>query len=182
MPLRRRDRCPCRPAPLLHQDVPWLKSCDQSRFRLGMLLEIVIQAGGEGVAQRAKARRAALVILLGTFLAFVGAHQEIARDSTQPVDFGRSPDDPNEIRFQLPEIVLGLRVHQAEDHTGVRLRIDMGNTIMIAIDRHRPGQVAGRVAVPAENAGARDSMAANRKRVTGQFDHPAAAAARSQID
>src|ERR1035437_397267 len=66
-----------------------------------------------------------------------GARQDVGGQPAQTVYFGRTPQRADVVLFELPEVVLGLRVHQSEDHAGVGLTVDVRHTVGVAIDGDR---------------------------------------------
>ena len=74
-------------------------------------------------------------MILGALLGFAGAHQDVARRGRAgPSTSAARPEDADVVLFELPEVVFGLRVHQAEDRVGVGLAVDVGDAVGVAID------------------------------------------------
>jgi hypothetical protein len=113
---------------------PRLEVCDDPGFHLRMCVQVVVQAVGPGVHQLLQPVRARLVLGLDVFRIDEELHPQIAPDLRLAIGFSRPPLREQEVVFHPGEVVLGLRVDEAEDCIGVGLAMDVRNPPVVAGD------------------------------------------------
>src|SRR5215475_10993938 len=123
------------------EDAPRLEACDQSRLYLRIAGDEVIQPGGERVAQNFRFGGQALVFDLRELFDFECAIGEVARQPLLAFNLGGATGGADEVGLELPEIVLALRVHQPENDARVGFAEDVRDAEIVAIDRHRTGEL-----------------------------------------
>src|SRR5215813_10961780 len=125
------------------EDAPRLETCDQSWLYLRIAGDEVVQTGGERVAQNFRFGGQALVFDLRELFDFECAIGEVARQPVLAFNLGGAAGGADEVGFELPEIVLALGVHQSEDDARVVFAEDVRHAEIVAIDRHRTGELFG---------------------------------------
>ena len=116
------------------EDEPGLPLGEQSRVDGGVLGEVMVDAGGKGVAEGAEFGAGVGVVIAGALLGFPGARHDVGGEGGGAVDFGGAAEGVEVIFFELPEVVLGLGVHESEDGVGVGFAVDVGDAVGVAID------------------------------------------------
>jgi hypothetical protein len=129
-------------------------------------MEVKVQAIGEGIHEGAEPHRTR-----GVFGAELGGvdeelHAQVAVEFFLAFDFGEAAEGVNVVKLDAVEIVLGLRVEQAEDGVGVGFSEDVGNAPGVADD----GDVAG-VLLPAGEVGGWASVSKESMHAAGMLTH-----------
>lgn len=63
-----------------------------------------------------------------------GVDDEVGREGGGAVEFGGTTEGADVVGFELPEVVFGLGVHEAERCGSIGFAVDVGDTIRIAGD------------------------------------------------
>ena len=121
-------------AMFLGEDEPGLPMGEQARMDGRVPGEVVVDAGRKGIAQSAEFGAGVGVVIAGALLGFVGARHDVGGEGGGAVDFGGAAQGVEVIFFELPEVVLGLGVHESEDGVGIRFAVDVGDAVGVAID------------------------------------------------
>ena len=124
--------------------VPGFEPRDQPRLDLRVLCQVVIQAGGKRRAEVPIVRDRAWENPRANWRTISNAAIELVGiQALGAVHFAIAAQRHDVRVFDLPEIVLGLRVGEAEDRAGVGGGVDMRHAIAVAIDDYRGGQLRG---------------------------------------
>ena len=115
---------------------PWLEARDDARLHLGMRGEVEVQAVRPRVHEGLQPRGTLGVLRLQRVGADEELHAQIAEDLALPLGFGEPPHGVDEVRLDAIEVVLSLRVDDAEDRVRVRLAVDVRDTPIFADDRN----------------------------------------------
>jgi hypothetical protein len=118
---------------------PRLEMRDQLGLDLGMRVQVEVQAIGKGHHQLLEPGRAGRVPGLHGGRRDEHLHAQVAPDFGLAFDFGQAPERIDVIEFDPPEIVLRLRIQQAEDRIGIALAEHVGDAPLVAHDGHAPG-------------------------------------------
>ena len=105
-----------------------------------MFGQVIIEAGSEGIAESPHLRIEPAIFFAGQARNLERVVKAILVQALLAVQLGSSAQSENEILFDAPEIILGLRVGKTKDSARVGLAKDMRNTIGVAINGHRLGQ------------------------------------------
>ena len=135
--------------------------------------EIIVQAGGPGVHQRAQPRRAAAIIGLQLDRVDPEPLAQILPDRAFALGLGGAAQRGQQIGLDPREIVLRLGVDRAEHGIGIARAADMGDAPIVAGDGGARGEgIADRpVGVIAGAAAAQSSQRQSRHRAHRPADH-----------
>ena len=118
--------------------VPRFDFCQQSRVYFRMTREVVVESGGEGVAQRTHMRVETRVFLAGQPRNLECVVESIFIESLLAVNFRSAAEGEDKVFLDAPEVVFGLSVGKAEHGAGVGAAKDVRDAVSVAIDRHAP--------------------------------------------
>src|SRR5882762_7086935 len=99
-----------------------------------MFGQVIIEAGSEGIAESRHLRIEPAIFFAGQARNFERVVKAILVQALLAVQLGSSAKSENEILFDAPVIILGLRVGKTEDSARVGGAKDMRNTILVAIN------------------------------------------------
>jgi hypothetical protein len=132
--------------PSVGESHPGLEVLDDSRFHFGMLVEIEIQAVGEGVHEGLQPGGAGLVLCLQRCRLDEELHAEVEVDFGFAFGLGEAAHGIDVVGFDAVEVVFGLGVLHAEDGVGVGFAVDVSDAPVVADDRD-----VGRLSLPTVN-------------------------------
>src|SRR5207302_1163287 len=117
---------------------PRLELRDDARLHLGMVVQIEVQAVRPAVHQRLEPLWAGRVLRLQAIGIDEQLHTQVAIDLSLSLGFGKPAHRVDVVRLDAIEVVLGLRVHEAENGVGVTLAVNVRDAPGVASDRDVP--------------------------------------------
>jgi hypothetical protein len=94
----------------------------------------VVDTDGKSVAEGSEFGAGVGVVVAGALLGFVGARYYVGGQGGGAIDFRGAAQGVEVVFFELPEVVLGLGVHESEDGVGIGFSVDVGDSVRVAID------------------------------------------------
>ena len=113
---------------------PRFESLDHAGLHLRVLVEVVVQAAGVGIHQGLQPLRALLILRLHVVRVDEELHAQVPVHLALALGLRQAPHGVQVVRLDAVEIVLGLRVHHAEDGVGIGLSVDVGNAPVVPDD------------------------------------------------
>ena len=134
---------------------PRLEARDDARLHLRMLVQVVVQGVRPGLHERLEPRRARRVSPLHLGGVDVEAGAQVAVERAFAFGLREAADRGQVVRLDAVEVVLGLRVDDAEYGVRVGAAVHVGNAPVVAGDRHglRPLLPACKVGLRAAGRG-----------------------------
>ncbi len=124
------------------QQVPGFEACQQARLDGRVRVEIVVDSADKGAPQAARFRIELFEILFRALGNFECPVAHVLGQKLLAIQLAVTAE-PHDVRiFDLPEVVLGLAVAEAEQDGLIGRAIDVRHSPAIAIDRHAAGQFA----------------------------------------
>jgi hypothetical protein len=120
--------------PVESEHIPGFEMRQQPGMHLRIVFEEIVHPIGKRIEQLPDLGVRSFVFRFGQAGDLQGPDDQVVIERLLPVNLGGASQGANVAIFDLPEIVLGLRVCVAEGATGIGRPEDMGNAVRVPVD------------------------------------------------